>query len=701
MPEKQRVCVLGSGPSALSAAFQLSAPELNGAFDITIYQVGWRSGGLCAGGRVAPEYWVNQNGTHYLFGCYAEALNVLRVCCEELCAAGDTRFGSFDDQIIARPLIVMMDRFKGRWEKWCWEFPMRVGEPGAAKPEFGTVDIFSMALRDLVAWTRSKEFAESIIGDDPTLAERVAFEAEMAAIDLASEGLLALVERADRDDDGQIDTIIGDLLIVALEALRGLFALLLRARAKETLRARHAWILIDFVLSAAIGALRAKAVGPQLVERLDHVDLKAWLRDAGADESTVDSPIINLWYDAMGAFVGGDPAQPYCAAGASISCLGQILFNYVGAVSYQLRFEVGDTIVGPVVAALKARGVKFAYFHRVWELVAGVDPDTGARRVERVVMERQVELRSGDPLSYDPFIYPLATRDPPDPRPMWPDVPNLDQVAKVYAPEGSALDRFYCPRSGPDVTLELGKDYDILVCGMSGPTLRWYAKSLGEADPRWRDMLDHTRAVETQGLRLWFYGDLKDIGWTEGAPVLSGYAIPFATWEDPSEVIATELWPDPVPKTCSHLFGPLRFDPAWPDPDAVEAGELYLEAQQARAQDAADRWLREHTRGLWPLAAEPGSDAVDPKACARPAAIPERYGPGQARANSGPDQAYFWLYPGTWKHRLSPTYEGFDGFYAVGDWTQTCFPCGSLEGAMLSGAMAGRRIAARYGESGA
>ncbi|MFO0609987.1 MAG: NAD(P)-binding protein [Polyangiales bacterium] len=695
MADTKRVCILGSGPSALSAAFRLSAPELRGAFDITVYQVGWRSGGLCAGGRVAPEYWVNQNGTHYLFGCYAEALYVLRTCCEELIAHGDLRFGPFEQQVISRPLIVMMDRFKGEWEKWCWTFPPRAGTPGVHRPDFGPVDIFTVAMSRLVRWTQSARFAEDILGPDPPLLERAAFEAEMAVTSAAGEGLLELIERVELE--GGVGAILCGLLVAALEVLRGLFGVMLRGRAEDNLNARHAWMLIDFALSAAIGALRAEAVGPELVERLDDVDLKQWLRDAGADESTVDSPLINLWYDAMGAFVGGDPSQPLCATGASLSCLGQILLNYVGEVSYQLRYEVGDTLVGPVFAALKRRGVKFAYFHRAWELVPEYVPAAGAYRVARVVLERQAELTCGDPLGYDPFIYPLRARTPPDERPMWPDVPNADQLAKVYAPPGSELDRFYCPRSGPDVVLEHGRDYDLLVCGMSGPTLRWYAKPLGAVNDRWRDLLAHTRAVETQGLRLWFYGDLKAVGWTEGAPVLSGYAIPFATWEDPSEVIATELWPAPVPKTCAHLFGPLSFNPDWPDPTEVDAGSLYLQAQQARAQAAANGWLLEHTRGLWPGVCLLGGGAINPQDCARPAAIAPEDGPGQARANAGPDQAYFWLYPGTWKYRLSPAERCFEDFYAVGDWTKTSFPCGSLEGAMLSGAMAASDIVRRYG----
>ena len=50
-----RVTILGSGPAGLATAFELTDPALEGAYEVRVYQVGWRSGGLCAGGRVAPE----------------------------------------------------------------------------------------------------------------------------------------------------------------------------------------------------------------------------------------------------------------------------------------------------------------------------------------------------------------------------------------------------------------------------------------------------------------------------------------------------------------------------------------------------------------------------------------------------------------------------------------------------------------------
>ena len=53
----KRIAILGAGPSGLTAAWNLSEPGL--ANQITIYQQGWRAGGLCSTGRVGEQQWIN------------------------------------------------------------------------------------------------------------------------------------------------------------------------------------------------------------------------------------------------------------------------------------------------------------------------------------------------------------------------------------------------------------------------------------------------------------------------------------------------------------------------------------------------------------------------------------------------------------------------------------------------------------------
>src|SRR5579871_4035207 len=82
---KTRVAILGAGPAGLAAAFGLSdTAEQRARYDVTVYQMGWRAGGKCSTGRVAPTMRVEQNGTHYLFGCYDACFDTVRRSFDEL-----------------------------------------------------------------------------------------------------------------------------------------------------------------------------------------------------------------------------------------------------------------------------------------------------------------------------------------------------------------------------------------------------------------------------------------------------------------------------------------------------------------------------------------------------------------------------------------------------------------------------------------
>ena len=123
---KQRVAIIGGGPSGLSTAFALSDPSLAERFDVTVYQLGWRAGGHCSSGRVPPNWWVDQNGTHYLFGCYAEAIDL----------------GALGGVTIRRASHVEPDQ-EGRW--WA-----DLGPVGG--PRLGPFGVRSAALAAEVQW---------------------------------------------------------------------------------------------------------------------------------------------------------------------------------------------------------------------------------------------------------------------------------------------------------------------------------------------------------------------------------------------------------------------------------------------------------------------------------------------------------------------------------------------------------------------
>src|SRR6201992_597945 len=64
-----KVAVLGGGAASLTAAFELTAPELAEKYDVTVYQMGWRLGGKGASGRNAAVHdRIEEHGLHLWLG---------------------------------------------------------------------------------------------------------------------------------------------------------------------------------------------------------------------------------------------------------------------------------------------------------------------------------------------------------------------------------------------------------------------------------------------------------------------------------------------------------------------------------------------------------------------------------------------------------------------------------------------------------
>ena len=139
MTEKKKIAILGAGPAGLAAAFGLSAtPALRETYEVTLYQMGWRAGGKCSSGRTGAENRVEQNGTHYLFGCYDNTLDMARVAYEELAEAKNNDFGDYKSSLLPRDLLALKHFFRGKWRIWAIPMPANKvapgTEPGSLKP---------------------------------------------------------------------------------------------------------------------------------------------------------------------------------------------------------------------------------------------------------------------------------------------------------------------------------------------------------------------------------------------------------------------------------------------------------------------------------------------------------------------------------------------------------------------------------------
>ena len=132
---KTRVAVLGGGVGGLTAAFELTRPDLDGRFDVTVYQLGWRLGGKGASGRnPARGHRIEEHGLHIWFGFYANAFRLMHDVYAELGRPPEAPLGTVDKAFKACPTIVLYDRIDGIWHSVPGRMPRRGDDPWTEGP---------------------------------------------------------------------------------------------------------------------------------------------------------------------------------------------------------------------------------------------------------------------------------------------------------------------------------------------------------------------------------------------------------------------------------------------------------------------------------------------------------------------------------------------------------------------------------------
>ena len=94
----------------MAAAFELTRPEHQGRYTVTVYQQGWRLGGKGASGR-GPGDRIEEHGLHIWMGFYENAFRLLRECYGELGRDPETcRFARWDDVFYPDRTTGVVDR---------------------------------------------------------------------------------------------------------------------------------------------------------------------------------------------------------------------------------------------------------------------------------------------------------------------------------------------------------------------------------------------------------------------------------------------------------------------------------------------------------------------------------------------------------------------------------------------------------------
>ena len=125
-----KVAIVGGGCASIAAAFELTRPRHKGAYQVTIYQVGWRLGGKGSSGR-GPAGRIEEHGLHVWLGCYDNAFLLLRQCYEELNSNSKRPGKNWDDLFMPDSHIAAAGTSaNGGWVNWTAHFPPAPGLPG-------------------------------------------------------------------------------------------------------------------------------------------------------------------------------------------------------------------------------------------------------------------------------------------------------------------------------------------------------------------------------------------------------------------------------------------------------------------------------------------------------------------------------------------------------------------------------------------
>jgi uncharacterized protein with NAD-binding domain and iron-sulfur cluster len=707
---RERVAVLGGGPAAMAAAFELTAPGVE-RFDVTVYQPGWRLGGKCASGRnMAPDRGarIEEHGLHIWFGFYENAFELMRRAYDELARPAGSPLATLQDAFKGCDEIVLYDRQDGEWVALAFHPPRNELRPGDGHGPPGFWDI----ARWMCEWSlreHSRVLAEhgEELGIDAgaarsapeqmwdalsrlakhhraggalreaqllTHAHGLAVEAQARGTTTLPRAASAAVERL-----GAIASVPAEHLLAGLlTGFRDWLWDLLGELCAEDPHVRLFFTIFDTFATATAGIVRDGVLAKGW-EAINQYDLCEWLSHHGAKQITVGAspaqraPMLRAIYDVAFGYPGGRIADANIAAGTAINDFLRLSFSYRGSLMYKMQAGMGDTVLTPFYEVLERRGVKFRFFNVVTGL--GLTPD-GAQ-VNEIELVSQVQL-VGD--RYDPLV------DVQD-LPCWPSEPRWEQLdgGAELCERGVDFELEPNPLGRPPRTLRLGEDFEKVVLAIAVGALGGICDRVAARHERFAEMLAAAATVPTQAFQLWLTSAPTSLGWSHSQDSVAGcYEEPIDTWCDMTHLLAREAWkPEQEVNGIAYFCGVLEEHPG---EDARSA--------TARVRDGMRAFATDELAALWPLACT-ASGALrwpvlaDPRSRASgPARLESQYW----RANVTGSERYVLTPAGSVRSRLGAGESGVSNLVLAGDWTRNGIDGGCVESAITSGIQAAREL---------
>ncbi|GAB2844281.1 NAD(P)-binding protein [Pseudoduganella ginsengisoli] len=701
-----KIAILGGGVGAMTTAYYLtSQPGWQNNVDITVYQQGWRLGGKGASGRNAElGQRIEEHGLHIWFGFYANAFKMIREAYAALDRPPGSPLATWEDAFKQHDYVALSEDVNGERRNWSIVFPPLPGEPGTGTEE---ITLWQMAvamiawieqwlkqLRDIASDLEEKhapEHASGIGGWLRRLADEVTDDIADLAQDVAvAAGALAALVANLSPDSATHSQSEHDMLAGTLGGIRQWVHARYREKIIGNDDLRRMFICLDLGITVMKGMFE-DGVFRHGFDVINDIDFRDWLRKHGGDEEyCVNSAPVWGFYDLVFAYENGDFGKPNVEAGTILRSMMRIGLAYKGGIMFKMQAGMGDTIFTPLYEVLKARGVKFKFFHKVDELVP--DGDT----IASIRMTRQVELAHGD---YQPLVDVKGLA-------CWPSAPLYGQIdpaqAALLQQQNVNLesywtnwDELYREAFGqplPSVTLKKGVDFDQVVFGISIGSLPALCPQLLAKSAKLRTASEKVQTVATQAYQVWLNKDLAQMGWTHQPqgqqPVLSGFTEPYDTWAPMDQLLCREAWPPAIdPKNVSYFCSALPVA-SYPPP----SDHAFPDTMKAVAKEGAVGQLRNSIAWLWPSAgpsgAFPWNWLVDPAEGTGEARFDAQYW----RANVDPSERYVMSVVNSTKYRLATDESGFDNLFLTGDWIKTGLNAGCVEAAVMAGMQTSRAM---------
>ncbi len=690
---RKKIAILGGGMASLTAAYHLTRSEaLRAKHEVTVYQIGWRLGGKGATGRRDGR--IEEHGLHIWFGWYDNAFRMLREVYRDWQRDPAHPLRSWRDALQPQSFTpIGPDYFPLNW-------PTNDAVPGDGHLSWTPWQAFSEALGWVAAmlqtWHEERARSGKTHHSPVRVSHPVLHHLHQAGPEVQLEGhgfaqahhaLGAAAAWARRLGDSHHGPLQHHLPVIAellQQTHRGFAASLAGAQpdAGLTLVAEA----LDVLQGFARGFVHDMLLAGKTARELDALEFRHWLVKHGTTPSVArDSVVTRALYDTMFQYEEGNLERPNYAAGTAVQVILRMFGCAKGAALWEMQAGMGEVVVAPMYALLKARGVDFRFFRKVERLRL----DASRKRIARIELQVQAE----------PLHAPYRPTFEQGGIDCWPAEPFWDQLKGGEGLRRKNVD-FESPWSAyPPVgheTLHHGSDFDEVVLGISlgafkrlnhEPAL---ADELCAAHPPFRSMCEGLGLVPSMALQVWSPRTLQALGWRWPKPAAVSGVEPLDIWADMSQTLRYEAWPARQQPKSVHYFTGVMHSTAYRQPSTAHATQYEADAKLA---GISQRWLVSQGPRIWPAAVNrAGSFDWNVLQAAPGLNGPARLAAQFIRANVSPTECCVGSAAGTTRLRLKAQDSGFANLVLAGCWIDTGFNTTCIEAAVMSGMQASRAI---------